>query len=93
MRTKWGKNHNKPTKSFIKGQLLTKLRMEFSKIAVVPLTYLDFYTSKEAEELYKANIEPIRKQAISDFHIMTRELPRKKKKKLRKTYQEFKQIW
>lgn len=98
MRTKWGKNYNKPTKSFIKNQAMNKFKENLKQILVdtlnVPCGYIDVSTHSKAEELlYKEKIEPVRKQTLDDYNEITKNLPRKEKKKLRKTYQEFKQIW
>jgi hypothetical protein len=98
MRTKWGKNYNKPTKSFIKNQAMNKLKESLKQILIdtlnVPCGYIDVSTHSKTEELlYKEKIEPVRKQTLDDYNEITKNLPRKKKKKLRKSYQEFKQIW
>lgn len=98
MRTKWGKNYNKPTKSFIKNQAMNKLKESLKQILIdtlnVPCGYIDVSAHSKAEELlYKEKIKPVRKQTLDDYNEITKNLPRKKKKKLRKSYQEFKQIW
>lgn len=98
MRTKWGKNYNKPTKSFIKNQAMNKFKESLQQIFIstlnIPCGYINVSTDSKAEELlYKEKIEPVRKQALDDYNKVTKNLPRKEKKRLRKTYQEFKQIW
>ena len=98
MRTKWGKNYNKPTKSFIKNQAMNKFKESLKQILIdtssISCGYIDVSIHSKVEELlYKEKIEPVRKQALDDYNEITKNLPRKEKKKLRKTYQEFKQIW
>ena len=98
MRTKWSKNYNKTTKSFIKNQAMNKLKESLKQIFIdtlnVPCGYIDVSAHSKAEELlYKEKIKPVRKQALSDYNEITKNLPRKEKKKLRKTYQEIIEIW
>ena len=97
MKNRWGKNYSKPTKGFIKNQAMNKLKESLKQILIdtlnIPCGYLDVFTHSEAQLLDEEKVEPVRKQALEDLDEMTKNLPRKKKKKLRKTYQEFKQIW
>jgi len=99
MRTKWGKNYNKPTKSFIKNQAMNKFKERLKQILIatldVPCGYIDVSTHSKAEEelLYKEKVEPVRKQVLNDYGEITKDLPRKEKKRLRKTHQEIIEIW
>ena len=56
--SKWGKNYNKPTKSFKKACIIRNIRMELANIAGFPLSF--FYRKEDENILNKENVKPLK---------------------------------
>ena len=93
---KWGKNYRKPTKSFAFNRAIEALRETLFTSIGLPIFNSVNVVQDIDEEEYQSKVKVLEeeaKQAIFDFNQMTKDLPRKKKKQTRKSYQEFNQLW